>query len=35
MVTDYFPAFTASEAQKKLPDFPKSAQNFRVLGWTF
>jgi hypothetical protein len=34
MVTDYFPAFTASEAQKKLPYFPKSAQNFRVLGWT-
>jgi hypothetical protein len=34
MVTDYFPAFTASEAPKKLPDFPKSAQNFRVLGWT-
>jgi hypothetical protein len=34
MVTDYFTAFTASEAQKKLPDFPNSAQNFRVLGWT-
>ena len=24
MVTDYFPAFTASEAPKKLPDFPGS-----------
>jgi hypothetical protein len=32
MITDYFPAFTASEAQKKFPDFAKSAQNFMVLG---